>query len=425
MQQADLLITNTAQVVTVAGHGRPKRRKEMTNLECIPNGAVAAMQGKIVWTGPETELQSHVSMVPGSREIDADGAAVLPGLVDCHTHLVFAGTREDEFAQKIAGVPYMEIAARGGGIKRTVRSTRAATLETLVNEGRKRIRNSLLFGVTSVEIKSGYGLDMDTEYKMLRAAGHLQDEFDMELPRTFLGAHEIPPGRDRNDYLEELCSVMIPYVAREKLAEFCDVFCEKGVYTEDEARKVLTTGLKYGLKPKIHADQMTSGNGTRLAAELHAISADHLDYISEANTEALVSSGTIGVLLPGAVFFLGLKQYPPVRKLIESGLPVAISTDFNPGSCMTQNLHMIMTIACTRCRMTIEEAITACTLNAAFAEDRGHVCGSIEPGKRADLVILDTPHYETLPYHFGHNHVRKVICGGKLVVDEFTYIDAS
>ncbi len=242
----------------------------------------------------------------------------------------------------------------------------------------------------------------------------------MEICTTFLGAHEVPPGRNKSEYLDEVCEVMIPECAEGELAEFCDVFCEKGVYTVEEARRVLTSGLSHGLRAKIHADQMTDGGGAALAAEVGAVSADHLDYTSLDGLRAMKRSGTIPVILPGAVFFLGLRQYPPVRKMMEEQLPVAMATDFNPGSCMSQNVSMIMTIACTQCRMSIPEALTAFTLNAAHAMDRGKICGSIEVGKRADFVILDVDNYEMLPYHFGHNHIKHVICKGRHLVNNFT-----
>ncbi|MBN1550749.1 imidazolonepropionase [bacterium] len=418
----DFLLHNSAQIITLAGAQSPRKGRSMSELSIRKNAAIAAKDGVIVWVGSENEITEELDILPEATIIDAENNAVLPGLVDCHTHLVFAGTREDEFAQKIAGVPYMEIAAKGGGIKRTVRSTRQASLEELVNLGRKRLKTFLEFGVTCVEIKSGYGLDLPTEKKILQAAKLLAEEFPMELPRTFLGAHEIPSEIGKKEYIASLLEDMIPDVSRNRLAEFCDVFCEKGVYDIDDARRVLSAGKSAGLQPKIHAEQLTNSGAARLAAECHAISADHLDHIDETSMKALARSGTIGVILPGAVFFLGLKQYPPVRKMIEHGMAVALSTDFNPGSCMTQNLALMMTIACTQCRMTIDEAITAITINAAWAAGRGSVCGSIEPGKRADIIVLDTPSYEMLPYHFGHNHIRHVFCKGKTAVENFQYL---
>jgi imidazolonepropionase len=418
MTKADLIIHNASQIITVQGHGQPKAGASMSDLGMICNGAIAIMDRKIVWVGPEKDI-TQIDPLPGCKYWDAHQCAVLPGFVDCHTHLIFAGTREDEFSQKIAGVSYMEIAMGGGGIKRSVRTTREATIEQLISLGKSRLKTFLHFGVTCVEIKSGYGLDTVTELKILKAARFLADEFPMELPRTFLGAHEFPMEKTRQEYLEEVCEEMIPMVAEQNLAEFCDVFCEKGAYTVEDARRVLSVGKKYGLKPKIHSDQMSCLGGTELAAELKAVSADHLDYINHSGMLALKESGTIGVILPGAVFFLGLKQYPPVREMIHSGMALALSTDFNPGSCMSQHLPLMMSIACIQTRMTIPETITACTLNAAYAAGRGTVCGSIEPGKRADIIILDTPNFEMIPYHLGHNHVRDVICAGKPVIENF------
>lgn len=419
--RADLLIKNTSQVVTVQSNGKPKSGGAMSELGIIRNGAVASYQGSIVWTGSETEMDESVNFAPDTIEIDANGCAVLPGFVDPHTHLVFAGTREDEFALKIAGVPYMEIAAKGGGIKRTVRTTREASESSLLEVARTRIIDALRYGITCIEIKSGYGLNTDTETKILRIATALKNEFPVEIARTFLGAHEIPAGIARESYIDQVCNEMIPLVAKEKLADFCDVFCERNVYTVEESRKILTRGKEYGLLPKIHADQMSCIGASRLAGEIEAVSADHLDYIDDEGVISMKKGGTIAVLLPGAVFFLGLKQYAPARKLIEAGLPVALATDFNPGSCMTLNYPAVMTIAATQCRMKLEEIICACTINAACSIGKQSICGSLETGKRADIVVLDTPSYQTIPYHFGHNHFRHVICNGKWIIRDFQY----
>lgn len=413
--EADLIVTGANQVVTVAGNGKARCGAEMSDLGIISRGAVAINKGKIVWAGPESALKDAVILANNTRTVDAGGGAVLPGFVDPHTHMIFAGTREDEFADKIAGVPYMEIAAKGGGIKRTVKTTREASLETLIKIGKARLDHALKLGITCVEIKSGYGLDTETELKMLRAADAVRQSSEAEVVTTFLGAHEVPPGADKGEYLDTVCNEMIPRVAEESLASYCDVFCEKGVYTVEEARRVLTTGLEYGLRPKIHADQMTNFGGAVLAGELGAVSADHIDYTDTEGIDAMIQGSVIGVILPGAVFFLGLTRYPPVREMIQRGLPLALATDFNPGSCFSQNLHLMTTLACTQCRMTIPEAICAITLNAAYAVGKGDVCGSIEVGKRGDLVILDTPEFEMIPYHFGHSHIRQVICNGKIV----------
>ena len=417
-QYADFIITNTSRVLTLHGPDHPRIGAEMSELGVIEAGALAALNGRIVWTGPEPDLWKNVERDGQTRIVDAQACAVMPGFVEAHTHLVFAGTRENEFSRKIAGVPYMQIAAEGGGIRRTVRDTRAASPETLYRLGLERIREALKFGITTIEIKSGYGLDFETEMKILRTARRLGETTPADVVTTFLGAHEVPAGRDKADYLDEVCTVMIPYVATNRLAEFCDVFCEKGVYTPEETERVLQEGARHGLLPKIHADQMTPGGGAELAARLHAVSADHLDHTGPDGMKALAAESVVGVLLPGAVFFLGLKRYPPAREMIAAGVPVALSTDFNPGSCMSLNLHMTMTIACVSCRMTIPETVTATTINAAWAVNRQNIAGSLSPGKKADIVILDCPTVEMMPYHFGHNHVRHVFCQGRQVVED-------
>ena len=414
---ADFVIKNTSQVLTLFGVDSPRKGNQMSDLGIIQDGAVAAEGGRIVWVGPEKELSKHVEISPATKIVDACKCAVMPGFVEPHTHLIFAGTREEEFSRKIAGVPYMQIASEGGGIKKTVRDTRAASAESLYVSGLERIREALKFGITTIEIKSGYGLDFETEIKMLEVAKRLKETTPVEVVSTFLGAHEVPFDKDKTSYLDEVCFEMIPYVAEHKLAEFCDVFCEKGVYSVDESERVLLEGLKHGLIPKIHADQMTSGGGAELAARVGAISAEHLDHISSEGIKALSKNNVIGVLLPGSVFFLGLDKYAPVRELISEGVPLALSSNFNPGSSMSLNIHLMMTIACLKYRMTIPETIVATTINAACAINRQHIIGSLSPGKRADIVILDCPLPEMIPYHFGHNHVRHVYCSGKLVVE--------
>ncbi|MBN1295650.1 imidazolonepropionase [bacterium] len=414
---ADLIVTNISSLLTLSGPERPRSGVEMSNLGIIPNAAMAISGDTVIWTGPVQKLAGAVDRHSATLTIDAENHAVLPGFVECHTHLVFGGTREDEFARKIAGVPYMQIAAEGGGIKRTVRDTRAASEADLMETGLQRIREALRLGITAIEIKSGYGLNMETERKILTVARQLAEQTPATLVTTFLGAHEIPVDRSREEYLDEVCEKMIPFVAREKLAEFCDVFCEKGVFSLDESERVLTTGIHYGLKPKIHADQLTPGGGAELASRMHAVSADHLDYTGPAGMKALADAGVVGVLLPGAVFFLGLNRFPAARDMIAANVPIALSTDFNPGSCMSLNIHLMMTIACTRCRMTIPETLTAVTHNAACAIDRQNRLGSLVPGKQADFVILDCPSVETIPYHFGHNHVKHVFCKGRSIVE--------
>ncbi len=368
---------------------------------------------RIVWLGSETELPEEYAKHNAADIIDASGKLVTAGLIDCHTHTIFAGTRQDEFEKKLQGVPYMKIAAEGGGIKRTVGDTRKASEDELIDSGVERLDKALNFGITTVEVKSGYGLNLETEVKMLRAAAKLQEVHVVDVIPTFLGAHEMPPEvSSKQDYLDTVLEEMIPHVGESGLAEFCDVFCEEGVFTVDESRRVLQKGCQYGMKPKIHAEQLTDSGGAELAGEVKAISADHLEYISSRGIEALKKNQVIPVLLPGCDFFMGMDKYPDARRLINAGLPVALATDFNPGSCMTQNLPLIMTKACTQMKMTPDEVLGAATVNAAYAVARGEDRGNICVGQRADLLIVDVPDIAYWMYHFGENHVHVVIKDG-------------
>ncbi len=342
---------------------------------------------------------------------------MLPGLVDSHTHLIFAGTREDEFELRLQGVSYAEIAARGGGINATVRRVREASREQLKELARRRLDRMLAFGITTVEVKSGYGLSPADEIKCLEVIAELNREHPCDLVPTFLGAHEIPAEyrHDREAYLRLVIERMLPEVAGRRLAEFCDVFCEQGVFSVAESERLLHAAADHELKRKIHADEFTPLGGAELAARVGATSADHLLHITDAGIEALAAAGTVATLLPGTAFFLGL-PYGPARRLIDRGLPVALASDCNPGSCMTENLPLIGSIACTQMKMLPAEVMAALTLNAAAALGRSDRIGSIEPGKQADLLVCDVPNYKLLPYHFGVNHVGTVIKSGRVVV---------
>jgi imidazolonepropionase len=409
-----LVIRNAAQLVCVARAGeRVKVGPAMRDLAIIEDGAVIVRDGRIAWVGPTAKLPQ----LPAAAEVvDACGRTVLPGLVDSHTHLVFAGTREDEFEQRLAGASYQEIAARGGGINATVKRVRTASKEVLREQTRRRLDRMLALGVTTVEIKSGYGLTLADEIKCLHAVAELDREHPCDLVPTFLGAHDVPAEYqdDRAAYLRLVVAEMIPEVARQKLAEFCDVFCEQGVFSVAESERVLRAALAHGLKLKVHADEFTPLGGAELAARLGAVSADHLLHVTDAGIDALHAAGTVATLLPGTAFFLGV-PFAPARRLIDRGVPVALATDCNPGSCMTENLPLIGTMACTQMKMTPAEVITAMTLNAAAALGRSDRIGSIEVGKQADLVIFDVPSYQHLPYHFGVNHVWRVIKSGAVV----------
>jgi imidazolonepropionase len=409
------LIRNAAQVVCVSSCAELlKPGRTMHDIAVIENGAVLINEGRIEWIGPSNQMPP---VPPNATLIDATGKTVLPGLVDSHTHLIFAGTREDEFEMRLQGVAYPDIAAKGGGIHSTVRNVRQASKVQLKELARRRLDRMLAMGVTTVEVKSGYGLSFADEIKSLEVISELNDEHPCDLVPTFLGAHEVPPEfRDeRERYIRLLIEKLIPEVSDRRLAEFCDVFCEQGVFNIAESERILNAAVDHGLKLKIHADEFTPLGGAELAGRLGATSADHLLNVTDAGIDAMLASGTVATLLPGTAFFLGV-PYAPARRLIDRGLPVALATDCNPGSCMTENLPLIGTMACTQMKMLPAEVITALTLNGAAALGRSDNIGSIEVGKQADLVILDVPSYQHLPYHFGVNHVWKVIKSGRVVV---------
>jgi imidazolonepropionase len=415
IREADLLVENAAQLLTLASP--PRDGDEEGKLGVIPNGTLAAKDGRIVWAGPAAGASKQISLAANAKEVDASGKVVLPGFIDSHTHLIFAGTREKEFELRLRGASYQEIAAKGGGIKSTVEKTRRASKEELIQIGKKNLDSMLSLGTTTVEAKSGYGLSTKNEIKMLEALRDLGREHSVEVVSTFLGAHEIPPeyAGKTEDYVRLVIDEMIPAVAEKKLALFCDVFCEKGVFSLEQSRRILEAGKRFGLTPKLHADELTPLGGAELAAEIGAVSADHLLFISEKGMEAMAGKGVVATLLPGTAFFLFLGRYAPARQMISKGVTVALASDLNPGSCMTESLPLITTIACTQMRMTPAEAILGITLHAAKALGKEKEIGSLEPGKQADLVILDIPDYRHLSYHFGVNHAWKVAKKGRIV----------
>jgi imidazolonepropionase len=410
-----LVVKNASELVQVARHGeRQKRGPAMRDLAIISDGALIATDGRITWIGPTPDLPQ----VPADAEIiDASGKTILPGLVDSHTHLIFAGTREDEFAERIRGTSYQAIAERGGGINSTVRRVRAASKEELKDLARRRLDRMLALGVTTVEAKSGYGLSHADEIKCLEAIAELDREHACDLVPTFLGAHEVPPEyrSDREGYLRLVVERMLPEVADRRLAAFCDVFCEQGVFAVDESERVLRAAAKLGLRLKVHADEFSPLGGGELAGRVGATSADHLLHVTASGAEAMRGAGTVATLLPGTAFFLGL-ACARARWLIDQGLAVALATDCNPGSCMTENLPLIGTMACSQMRMDPAEVVTALTLNGAAALARSDRIGSLEAGKQADFVILNLPNYRQFPYHFGVNHVWRVVKSGRVVV---------
>lgn len=419
MQQKPLFIENAEQLITLKGHSnQPATLEGMSDLSIIENGALWIEEGKIVEVGTSENLrQKYQSKLEEADIIDATGKIVLPGFVDPHTHLVFKGSREEEFNMRLNGATYMEIMNAGGGIHSTTSKTREATEEELFSESIKRLDKFLLHGVTTIEAKSGYGMDWETEYKQLKVAKQLDEMHPIDVVRTFMGAHAVPKEYKENPdaFVELVINEMLPKVAKEQLAEFNDVFCERGVFTPEQTRLILEAGKKHGLIPKIHADEIEPYEGAELAAEVGAISADHLLKASEKGIISMAEKGVIGVLLPGTAFFL-MTEAANGRKMIDLGLPVAISTDCNPGSSPTVSTPLIMNLACLHMGLTPAEVITATTINAAHAINRSHEIGSLEMGKRADVLIANVPNYMQLQYHFGMNHTDTVIKNGKVIV---------
>jgi len=416
-QPADLLIKNASQMLTLEGANRPRRGSEMEDIGVVNGGAVASFQGEIIAAGPEEKVREEVELVPYAEVVDAFGKVVMPGMVDPHTHLVFGGSREGEFEQRLKGADYLEILEKGGGILSTVQSTRHTSFQELLARARKNLNYFLKSGVTSLEVKSGYGLNLETELKQLKVANCLRQSAPVDMTLTFLGAHAFPPEykEDREAYVDLVVQEMLPAVADEGLAEFCDVFCEEKIFSIEQSRRVLEAGKKMNLKPKIHADEIVPYGGAELAAETGAVSADHLLEISTRGIEQMAEKQVIGVLLPGTAFFLMKNKYAPAREMIEAGVPVALSTDRNPGSSPTEALHLILALACLEMKMSPAEVITAATINAAYAMGRGELVGSLEPGKQADLIVLDAPNYRYLPYHYGVNMVEAVYKKGQKI----------
>lgn len=416
-KKVDMLITNASELVTLQGWSqKPALGVQMRYLGIVRKGSIAIHKGKIVAMGKTSEIERNFS---GKECMDATGEVVMPGFVDPHTHLVFAGSREDEFEMRIEGASYMEILQKGGGILNTVRETRRTSEAKLVEKCKKTLDVMLEHGTTTVEAKSGYGLTLKDELKCLKAIQRLNKEHPVTVVSTFLGAHTIPPEYERNadEYVKLITDEMIPAVANQKLAEFCDVFCEKGVFNRDQSKQILLHGKKYGLKPKLHADEMTRLGGAELAAEVEAVSAEHLLFASNTGLKAMAKKQVVAVLLPAAAFSLMIGKYANARKMIEIGVAAALGTDFNP-SCWVENQQVIIALACRQMKMTPAEAITATTINAAHAINRAHEVGSLEPGKKADVVILNVPNHKFLGYRFGANLVDKVIKWGKLVVEQ-------
>ncbi len=413
-----LLIKNIGQLLTMQGPV-PRRGRAMIEIGLIKDGAVAVSGEEVLAVGKSEEIVGRVDPAENCMVVSAEDKVVTPGLIDPHTHPVFAGTRELEFEMRLAGKTYMEIARAGGGIRSSVRHLRKTSTEDLYSQAKRTINRLMSYGVTTIEAKSGYGLSTESEIKSLEVIWLLNDREPMDLHPTFLGAHEIPDEfRDRREeYIDLVINEMLPQVAERKLARFCDVFCEEGVFSVAESRAILEAGRKFGLLPKIHADELKSTGGAELAVEVGAISADHLTWISDRGIEMMAGADTVAVLLPGTSFALGLDEAAPARKMIEAGVIVSLSTDCNPGSSMTESLPMIISLAALKLKMTAAEALTAVTVNAACALNIGDRIGRLETGLPADMVIWNMKDYRELPYHYGVNLVEKVIKNGKVVVD--------
>jgi imidazolonepropionase len=416
MREADLILEHAAELATPVGPA-PRTGKDLGRLRVIPDAAVAIARDELVFVGETARLASQIRLKEGGRRLDVSGKTLLPGFVDPHTHLPFAGSRANEFALRLAGSSYEEIAAQGGGILSTVEAVRAADPLTLGRVALGRLDRMLEWGTTTCEAKSGYGLSLEAELKQLRVLQEIAPLHPVEIVPTFLGAHSVPREHRsrRENYVSEVVETMIPRVAQERLAEFCDVFCEKVAFTTAESERILEAGLRYGMKPRVHADQISAGAGAELAARLGAASADHLEFASPQGIEAMAKAGVTAVLLPGAGFFLRSPHRPPARRMVEAGVAVALATDLNPGTCPTEAMPPILLLACLLLEMSVEEAITAATLNAAHSLSRGDRIGSLEEGKQADLQVLSVPDHTHVVYHFGVNHVEKVIKRGIVV----------
>lgn len=416
MPSADLIIRHARSLLSCAGPA-PRRGPAQADAGVCHDGAVAALGGTIVFAGSTTECDRSVTPVERARVIDASDHTIVPGFVDAHTHVVFAGDRLEELRRRLAGATYTQIAAAGGGILSTVRATREASEDSLVAQTRARLDEMLRCGTTTAEVKSGYGLTLDGELKMLRAIRTLEREHPIELVPTFLGAHEVPPEyRDRRgDYVDLLIGTMMPAVVREGLAQWCDVFCETGVYTPEESEQILRAGLRVGLKPRIHADELAASGGSLVAAKVGARSADHLIHVPSAGVAAMAATGTVATLLPSAAFYLRLGRFAPARDFIAAGVPVALATDVNPGGGFSPSMPFAMTLACFAMNLTLEEALVAATINAAYSLDRHDRVGSLEPGKQMDAVLVRGDVANLI--RVGTSAIGAVIKRGRIVVE--------
>ena len=424
MRSADCVVAGCRQLLTCRGPV-PKRKEALRDLGVVENGWIASDGGTIVFAGTEREFRDTVRPADGAVWVDGSGMVACPGFVDPHTHLPFAGDREREFGLRLQGWTYQQLAAEGLGIQTTVRATRAATPDELRSLCLRRLDEMLLTGTTTVEAKSGYGLNLEDEIKQLEVLRDLGPLHPVDIVPTFMGAHEVPPEFQfrREGYIDLLVGTIIPEVRRRGLAEFFDVFCEPGVFSLEETAALVRVAKEAGFKIKIHADEFTTLGGAELAAKMGAVSAEHLIAVSEEGVRKLAASGTAAICLPGVSFFLMMDKRAPARSLIDAGAAVALATDFNPGSSHLLSMLFVLQLGVFTLRMGVEEALNACTANAAYAIDRHRETGTLEPGKKMDLLLLDMTDYLSLAYRLGPNPVRWVIKNGKVVVKDGRRVD--
>lgn len=418
MNKGSIILKNASELLTVSGF-EARKGETMNDLGIIENGAVAIKDGIITHVGTTEEVLSQIADTSEYEVVDCTGKTVMPGFVDSHTHFVFGGYRADEFSWRLRGDDYMDIMKRGGGIINSVRGTKEATLEELIAVGKKRLDSMVMFGVTTVEGKSGYGLDKETELKQLEAMKALQDMHSMDIVTTFLGAHAVPKdykGKE-DDFITMMIEDVMPEVVEKGLAEFCDIFTEQNVFNVEQSRRLLNTAKEMGMKTKIHADEIVRLGGAELAAEVGATSADHLLQASDEGIKQMAEAGVIATVLPGTAYSLK-EDFARARDMIDLGAAVALATDFNPGSCFTESIPLIFSLATQKMGMTTEEAITALTLNGAAAVDRADKIGSIDVGKAGDIVVHEFPSYRFLPYHLAVSTVEKVVKSGRMIFDK-------
>ncbi len=411
-----LFFHNAGQLLTLAGGPAPRRGRALGELGLVTGGAVLIQGGVIVAAGRTRDLRARARRLK-ALPVDCRGRVVMPGFVDCHTHLVFAGSRVEDFERRIRGQSYEQIAAAGGGIARSARLLAAARKPQLVAQARRFLHRFTAHGTTTLEVKSGYGLDVRNEIKILQVVRALAQASPLELVPTLLAAHALPKKfrARRAQYLKRVVEQLIPAVARARLAEFVDCFCDRGAFTREECRRVLAAGRRYGLALRLHAEQLSHSGSCSMAAQMGAASVDHLDHANAAEIRGLARSTTVAVLVPASNFNLATRRYPPARRLIEAGAAVALATDFNPGTSPTLNMQFVLALAGTQMRMTPAEAIVASTLNAAYSLGRDACLGSLEPGKQADLAVMDVDDYREIPYYFGWNHCEMTVKRGKII----------